>query len=138
MKCVSGGEARSTLEPVEHAGASCSHRAGDGAEVGSGRGGGPQRRCRRMGPRSEPAAAAPAAGKKQRLRRWGCGGSPHGEESEAGKNQRLRRRQSMRGGYPARMRRCSGRTSGEEEELARRRRSEVFACGAMSSRVEEE
>ncbi|BAT00808.1 Os07g0246001, partial [Oryza sativa Japonica Group] len=104
-------------------GASRSHRAEDGAEVDSGRGGGPRRRCRRMGPRSEPAAAAPAAGKKQRLQRRGCGGSPRGEEAPApvaGKNQRLWRRQSMRGGYPARMRRRSGRTSGEEEELARR------------------
>lgn len=134
MKCVSGGEARSTLEPVEHAGASCSHRAGDGAEVGSGRGGGPRRRCWRMVPRLEPAAAAPVAGKKHRLRRRGCSGSPRGEEALAPvagkkKNQRLRQRQSTRGGYPARMRRRGGRTSGEEEERSLRVWSDVLAGG---------
>lgn len=130
MECVSGGEARSTLESVEHAGASCSHHAGDGAEVGSGRGGGPQRRCRRMGPRSEPAAAAPAAGKKQRLWRWGCGGSPHGEESEApaaavhagriSSEDAAAQRQNIRGG---------GGASEEEEKRSLRVWSDVFASG---------
>nr|BAD20003.1 hypothetical protein [Oryza sativa Japonica Group] len=87
---------------------------------------------------------APAMGKNQRRRRRGCGDNPRGEEALApatGKNQRLWRRQSTRGRSPERMQRRGGRTCGEEEQASEEEenwRSEVFARGVMSSRVEEE